>query len=637
MGSSKRFVDYGGNEVQPKKKKVQKDQKDGSKNSVNYQKKLEAKKRSPEKKKKVRIATESPDKTDGLEQNNKKKKPFVNNIQKVKSSSGSVDRKPESKKKFIGKQKQKAFQGKGKDKKGIAEILKDLKEKPDWKDLKKKAKEMTKKRKEQKHSQYDITVKAKKLWEQVRRDDCPPEKAIQLTTELYGLLKNQLVKMVYVHDMARIVQWLLKLGAPVIRDAITEELKPILGNMVQGKYASFCVKRMLKYGSPESRNTVMKSFQGSVVKYMSHAIASPVVEYAYDHWATVTQRNELKQEFYGDAYKLAVSESNQDGNLTLTSILSKSPEMKKLILEDTKKNILHIINKGLFKSTLVLSVVLEFLNNSTSKDRDEILTSIHPYVLDLLHIREGARVGMMCCWYLTTKDRKKIMKNLKGHVKNVALSEHGHLFLLALFDSVDDTVALKKMVLAELLADASEIAANVHGRKVILYLVAHRDPLYFHPSLMNIIVAGDSSETIKKDMNIRESELRDAVISPLLESVACDPSKWFSSGSIAMVTLGILKAGKGEQLEKAFEAIARHICSSKSRIVENDVSYPIMEHSGIHMVLKKLIQHDKEVVKNGDVSFSSVLVQELSESSILRGITCNRFCFLLTANYGAAE
>jgi pumilio family protein 6 len=37
------------------------------------------------------------------------------------------------------------------------------------------------------------------------------------------------------------------------------------------------------------------------------------------------------------------------------------------------------------------------------------------------------------------------MKSLKGHMMEVAKSEHGHLILLALFDAVDDTVLLKKV------------------------------------------------------------------------------------------------------------------------------------------------------------------------------------------------
>jgi hypothetical protein len=46
---------------------------------------------------------------------------------------------------------------------------------------------------------------------------------------------------------------------------------------------------------------------------------------------------------------------------------------------------------------------------------------------------------------LISQVKKLIMKSLKGHVMEVARSEHGHLILLALFDTVDDTVLLKKV------------------------------------------------------------------------------------------------------------------------------------------------------------------------------------------------
>jgi pumilio family protein 6 len=40
------------------------------------------------------------------------------------------------------------------------------------------------------------------------------------------------------------------------------------------------------------------------------------------------------------------------------------------------------------------------------------------------------------------------MKSLKGHMMEVAKSEHGHLLLLALFDTVDDTVLVKKVCMS---------------------------------------------------------------------------------------------------------------------------------------------------------------------------------------------
>lgn len=50
----------------------------------------------------------------------------------------------------------------------------------------------------------------------------------------------------------------------------------------------------------------------------------------------------------------------------------------------------------------------------------------------------------------------------------------------------------------------------------------------------------------KKDVEIRTSELLDAVSEPLLEAIENDAGSWISSSSIGMVTLAVLKSGKGE-------------------------------------------------------------------------------------------
>ena len=45
------------------------------------------------------------------------------------------------------------------------------------------------------------------------------------------------------------------------------------------------------------------------------------------------------------------------------------------------------------------------------------------------------------------QDRKVIVKSLKGHLVKVCKDEAGHMVLLAIFDSVDDTVLVQKAIL----------------------------------------------------------------------------------------------------------------------------------------------------------------------------------------------
>lgn len=73
--------------------------------------------------------------------------------------------------------------------------------------------------------------------------------------------------------------------------------------MLQSKYGIFCVKRLLKYAGNDVRSRVIDAMLGNAVKLASHAVSSPVLEYAYSTWASAVQKQYLVQEFFGDLYK----------------------------------------------------------------------------------------------------------------------------------------------------------------------------------------------------------------------------------------------------------------------------------------------------------------------------------------------
>jgi hypothetical protein len=52
------------------------------------------------------------------------------------------------------------------------------------------------------------------------------------------------------------------------------------------------------------------------------------------------------------------------------------------------------------------------------------------------------------------------------------------------------------------------------------------------------------------------------------------------------------------ELQKAFGAIAEYISDATKKISEEKQEYFVVEHTGTHLMLKKLIQHDKERLKN---------------------------------------
>ncbi|XP_029167278.1 protein penguin [Nylanderia fulva] len=501
-------------------------------------------------------------------------------------------------------------------------------EKTDWLKLKKEKKELREKRRAKKlknDTVYDKIVQAKQISEKLRRSDCTPEDRIKLTRSLHELLEKHYSTVIFTHDMSRVVQCMIKYCEMDLRQAILHEIKPLIVQMLQSKYAKNCVKDILKHGSREIKNDVICAFYGNIVKLMSHTVSAPLIELTYSTWCTDLDKIYFKQEFYGDMYKQAKDKAVK----SLPDVFENANDMKTATLSAVKANLVKILNKNLVDSTLLHTILWEFFGVCSNEDRNELIVMLRSCIVTLSQTKMGAKVAVQCIWHGNNKDRKVIMKAFKENVKTISMSEHGYMVLLALFDSIDDTVIMKKIILAELQEDLTDIALNEYGRHVILYIVARRDSHYFPPSVVEYLHQGDDNSISKKPADIREKELFEAIRDPLLDAIAADVATWLSNSAIAMVTLAILKVGSGEKLKTAFESIAKFISDENSKIKENETEYNSIEHPGLHMMLKKLIQNDKELLKKNESTFGEILLSYLTTEVLQRWLEFNRACFLL--------
>ena len=67
---------------------------------------------------------------------------------------------------------------------------------------------------------------------------------------------------------------------------------------------------------------------------------------------------------------------------------------------------MFVIVKGVFNHSLLHRLTNEYLTHCNEIERSEMIQSLRQAVVQVLHTRDGARVGMTCIWYGTQKDRK---------------------------------------------------------------------------------------------------------------------------------------------------------------------------------------------------------------------------------------
>lgn len=332
----------------------------------------------------------------------------------------------------------------------------------------------------QSHRKHATTVRSsKEIWNELRIKTNDKETNKKLCTELHELLQGKFMEVAMQHDASRCVQGVLQFGNEEQRREVVMELcdaagaasKKSKGNeknnqnvnlaeLCKIQYAHFVVLKMIKYCARDETcvKLIVKSLKKQMTKLAVHSVGSRVVELLF---ATFPNKSTapLKLELYGPQYALFASaippKDNKKNNAptlpSLTAFIEKNPDK----LESTLTHLQTLLQKGLDKSLTGFayfhSLLLDYTSIASPNDIRSFLTpALAEHSLHLLSTRAGTKVVCECAAYASVKDRKKMIKCLKGYTRSSLLHRDAYLAILRMCDVMDDTVLVNKMLLAEL-------------------------------------------------------------------------------------------------------------------------------------------------------------------------------------------
>ncbi len=182
---------------------------------------------------------------------------------------------------------------------------------------------------------------------------------------------------------------------------------------------------------------------------------------------------------------------------------------------------------------------------------------------------------------------------------------------MAIFDSIDDTKLVSKIILDELFRTINELMDNEYGRKIVKYLIAPRDTRFFLKDYNKRLEGGDSSETSKKDKKTRYNELLQYSMKFLEEYLSKNLSKCLLNGPLSVLVPLIIN--KLESPDEIFSKLANLLLSKpyekcvekkiikkeekeeeKEKKVEENNEH-LIENSVSHLALKHVFINEKDV------------------------------------------
>ncbi|XP_027919706.1 pumilio homolog 24 [Vigna unguiculata] len=404
------------------------------------------------------------------------------------------------------------------------------------------AKELADARKKKRKRHYTLEQELARLWEKMRRHEIAKEDRAKLVTEAVQKMKGKIPEIAGSHISSRILQTCVKHCSQAERDAVFEELSPHFLNLAYNAYAVHLVKKMLDNASKKQLAGFISTLHGHVAPLLRHMVGSVVVEHAYE-LANAAQKQELLLELYSTELQLfkdlvSLKESR------LLDVMSKLKLQKGSVLRHMTSVIQPILEKGIVDHSILHRVLLEYFSIADKSSVTDIIQQLSsPLIVRMIGTKDGAKIGTLCVKYGNAKERKKIIKGLKGHVDKTAYHQYGCMVLVCILSVVDDTKLITKVIIRELQSVLKELVLDKNGRRPLLQLLHPNSSRYFSPddlatlslsipslSLKDQSEAGSLTETTKVSLGDQESEEDMAVDEVNIDKISMDDSDLAESG-----------------------------------------------------------------------------------------------------------
>ncbi|KAE9601479.1 putative CPL domain-containing protein [Lupinus albus] len=383
------------------------------------------------------------------------------------------------------------------------------------------AKELADARKMKRKRHFTLEQDLARLWEKMRCHGISKEDRTKLVTEALQKMKGKIHEIAGSHISSRVLQTCVKHCSQPERDAVFEELRPHFLALAYNAYAVHLVKKMLDSASKKQLAGFISALHGHIAPLLRHMVGSVVVEHAYE-LASAAQKQGLLLELYSTEFKLfkdlvTLKESR------LLDVMSKLSLQKGSVLRHMASVIQPILEKGIVDHSIIHRVLLEYFSIADQSSVTDIIQQLSsPLLVRMIGTKDGAKIGILCVKYGNAKERKKIIKGLKGHIDKTAYHQYGCLVLVYILSVVDDTKLITKAIIRELQPSLKDLVFDKNGRHLFLQLLHPNCSRYFSPedlaSLNSSIPSFSlkdqseaSAQTVTSEVSIGDKESKDDI------------------------------------------------------------------------------------------------------------------------------
>lgn len=342
----------------------------------------------------------------------------------------------------------------------------------------------------------------------------------EVIEKLWNLIKAKFLQICRKPVYSRGIQSILKWGSNTYRKAIFEKMKNYLVELSIDSHSSKMVEKMYNYGSPEIRKTIRDELLAKFDQLGYSKYGSKVFGHVFsekrnpsESWESI--KNEIL--FRILSTKLAQFYTTNGGdskskNRSFVTFFSnlEHQNAKMSVLENSVVNIQKFVDGELLDRPFVHLLIWNYIKccisfyqlDDQEQKNDEVtikkipisnqhlslekisqegkncLTSLLDQIIEgsysLLSTKEGVDSLVVLLGFAKAQQRKKLLKNIKKDIMDLAMNPVDYILLLRLISTTDDTKILNEIIWNSFISEGElnrQILMNSFSVKLITYLL----------------------------------------------------------------------------------------------------------------------------------------------------------------------
>jgi len=374
---------------------------------------------------------------------------------------------------------------------------------------------------------------------------------------------------------SRVLQACLKWGSRSQRKRVFSVLKDDIPKMCIDRYGHVVVLKLLRYISRTSLerkpSEEEKKERAQNIREFLEAFHGKNLHSAFFHRQGCRVINAI---YFSDAVSpkekrrllhdiaippsIALTRPESAGSRTLRQFLHAedlTQDQRSATIDHLREVLERSVDKELLGIDVVHLLFQAFCEDATESQLKDLASKCMAGAPYLLSSKPGAEAVLRLLGVASAKERKEFCRELKGKFPALATNGVDYLVMMRLATTVDDTVLLKKTMLAEWLAELEDMCFDKYGHRVLSWIFRPDDPHLFSPyERMSLALPAPSS---MKKPETRQQELLQELRIPLRNVLLNAPLKAAADINAKSVLTAYLNVDWDVELVEALVAAAK--------------------------------------------------------------------------------